>query len=159
MASALLGIQSLPGGVLHRYVEQREERGEGRLQGLIEGEALAGPLLSNTSSVVTGLDPTIGLEQVDDGQVSCCLAIGDRVTREEEPARDAMGLRELPEEPGLAHAGLADDRHHLTMATAGAVQGLAELVQLAVTPHKAGEPAGCGGLQTSAYRPSPQQLV
>src|SRR2546430_4145986 len=122
MASALLGIQSLPGGVLHRYVEQREDRGEGQLQGLIEGEELAGYFLSNTSSVVTGLNPTIGLEQVDDGQVRGRLAIGDRVTREEEPARGAMGVRELPEEPGLAHAGLADDRHDLALTGAGSLQ-------------------------------------
>ena len=92
VSPALRGIQSLPGGVLHRHVEQGEDRGEGRLQGLIEGEELAGHFLAHPSSVVTGLDADIGLEQIHDREIGGGLAVGHGATLQDEPALGAMGV-------------------------------------------------------------------
>src|SRR5262249_12084564 len=60
-------VQSLPGIVVHRQVEQREERGEVRLEGAIERQDSGLHLVANLPRVVTVLDVEIRLEQVDHG--------------------------------------------------------------------------------------------
>ncbi len=45
--------------MLHRHVEQGQDCGEGRLQGLIEGEELAGEFLADAPRLVAHLDLTI----------------------------------------------------------------------------------------------------
>jgi hypothetical protein len=93
-------------------------------------------LLTHPPDVIAVLDLTVGLEQVNDGEMGGGFAVGHGATLRYQPAVGAMGLRELPEEPGLTHAELADGRHDLTMATAGAFQGLAQGVQFGLPLHK-----------------------
>ena len=62
-----------------------------------------------------------------------------------------MRVGELPEEAGLADAGVADDGHDLAVPYAGPLQGLAELLQLRVAPDEAGEAPGGGRLQPRAH--------
>ena len=50
-----------------------------------------------------------------------------------------MRRRELPEKPGLAHARLADDRHHLALPASSPLKRQVELDQFVVAPHKAGQ--------------------
>ena len=69
-----------------------------------------------------------------------------------------MRVGELPEEAGLADAGLADDGHDLAVPGAGALQGLAELLQLRVAPDEAREAAGGGRLQPRAHGPGADDL-
>ena len=70
-----------------------------------------------------------------------------------------MGLCELPEEPGLPHTWLADDRHHLALTIAGPLQRLAEDVQLGVPPHKAASALARGSLQSCPHRPRAGHLI
>ena len=71
----------------------------------------------------------------------------------------AVGVRELPEETRLAHARLADHRHHLAVPARRAGERLAELIQLHVPAHEAGEPPRGRRLEPSAPAARPQQLV
>jgi hypothetical protein len=70
-----------------------------------------------------------------------------------------MKLREFPEQPGLAHPRLTDDRDHLPLTGTGLLQRLAELVQRVAAPHEAREPSGCSCLQPRACQASAQQFV
>jgi hypothetical protein len=47
---------------------------------------------------------------------------------------------DLPHQPRLAHAGLADDSHELAMSSVGAAERLAELLKLGVAPDEARQP-------------------
>jgi len=49
---------------------------------------------------------------------------------------DVRRLGELPEEAGFAHAGLAEDRHHLAVARAGLFEGLVQGRYLGLAAHK-----------------------
>src|SRR5262245_17095793 len=107
-------------------------------------------LLSDRLSVVLGFELEIGPEQVDDGEVGRGLVVGHRAAFEDEPAGHTVGVGELPEEAGFAHAGLADDGHHLAVTGTGLLQGLAQGLDLSLPSHKGGEAAGCGSLEAPA---------
>ena len=70
-----------------------------------------------------------------------------------------MGVGELPVEAGLADAGLADHRDDLAVPGLGPLQGLAELIHLAVAADKAGQPTGGGGVKPGAHGPGADELV
>jgi hypothetical protein len=55
---------------------------------------------------------------------------------------DPVRVGDLPHQARFAHAGFPHDRHDLAMTATGAAQRLAELVQLSLAPHEAGQPAG-----------------
>ena len=58
----------------------------------------------------------------------------------------------------LAHAGLAEERHHLPVPGARPLQRLVQRRQLRLPAHKAGEPAGDRRLQAPADGAGPDQL-
>ena len=111
------------------------------------------------AAVVPVLDLEVALEQVDDRQVAGRLAVGDGARLQDEPAVDAMGVRDLPDEPRLPDPRLPDEGDHLAVAGAGPLEGLAKLLQLGLPPDEAGEAARGGGVQPGARRPGPDQLV
>ena len=67
----------------------------------------------------------------------------------------AMGLRELPEEPGIAHTGFADNRDDVALTTAGPLERLVELAQFGVTPHKARQAPRSSSLKPRARQSTP----
>ncbi len=67
----------------------------------------------------------------------------------------AVGVGELPDEPRLAHARLADHGDHLAVARLGPVEGAAELLQLGVAADEAREPPRGRGLEAGAAAPAP----
>ena len=70
-----------------------------------------------------------------------------------------MGAGELPVEPGLADAGLADNADNLAVSGLGALEGLAELIHLAVAADKASQsPSGCR-VQAGAHGPGGDELA
>src|SRR5262245_17248277 len=99
-------IEPLPARVVDRYVEQREERGQGGPEPLVEGEELPHQLLAHRPVIVPVLDPEVGAQEVDDRQVTRRLAVGDGAGFEDQPVAEAMRAGELVEEPGLADARL-----------------------------------------------------
>ena len=70
-----------------------------------------------------------------------------------------MGVGDLPHQPRLAHAGLADQGHELAMPRGGAAERLAKLLDLGLAPDEAGEPPGGGGLEPRTQRARPEHLV
>jgi hypothetical protein len=152
-------VEPLPRGVVDGHVEQPEERRECGLQGPVQGEELAGDLLADLAGVIARLELEVAPEQVEDREEGRHLAVGDGIRLDEKPAVEAVGVGELPEQARLADAGLADDGHELAPAAAGALEGVAELVQLRVTTDVARETAGGRGLQPRANGGGSDELV
>ena len=123
-------IEGLPGRLVHRHVEERQEGGHGGPERRGERQDLPRDLLPDLPRVVAALDLEVAAEQLDHGQVGGGLAVGDRGGLHDQPAVHAMGVGELPEETRLAHARLPDHRDHLAVPLAGPVEGVAELLQL-----------------------------
>ena len=69
-----------------------------------------------------------------------------------------MGMDHLVHQARLAHAGLADERHHLSVPGASPLQRLVQRCQLRLPAHKAGEAAGHGRLQAPADGVGPDEL-
>jgi hypothetical protein len=66
--------------------------------------------------LVAIFDVKVHFQEVVDGEVGSCLAIGDRTTFEQEPAVGTRRPRELVEQAGLAHPWLPNDGDDLPVA-------------------------------------------
>jgi hypothetical protein len=93
--AALHGIGRLPGGVVHRNVEERKQCGQVRLECAVQGQDLPRDPLSYTTGVIAVLDAEVGLEQVDDRQIRRRLPVRDGPALDDQPAARAVGVREL----------------------------------------------------------------
>ena len=119
-ALAALGrVQVLPGRVLDRHVEQREQRGQQGLERAVQAQHAPQHLGAHLPVVVPVADLEVALEQVDHGQVAGGLAVGDGRGLQDQPVLHPMRVGELVGEPRLAHPGLAHDGDHLAVAGAG----------------------------------------
>jgi hypothetical protein len=87
------------------------------------------------------------------------LAVGRRAGLEDQPALDAVGVGQLEGQTRLAHARLAHDRDHLTLALLGPVDRSAELVGFLGSTHEGGEPAHRCGLESRTDDADPGELV
>jgi hypothetical protein len=72
----------IPITLLDRHVQEREQGGQGRRESLIQCEELAGELRSDPGPIVLRLELKVGFEEVSDGDVGGCLAVGDPVAFE-----------------------------------------------------------------------------
>ena len=70
-----------------------------------------------------------------------------------------MRVDELPDETRLADARLPDHGHDLAVPGLGALQGLPELIQLAVAADEAGQPTGSSGVEPGAHGRCADELV
>jgi hypothetical protein len=70
-----------------------------------------------------------------------------------------MGVRDLPYQPRLAHAGLPDEAHQLAMSPGGAAERLTELLDLGLAPDEPGETARGGCVKAGAHRLDARNLV
>jgi hypothetical protein len=91
-------IEGVPGRLVHRYVEEREEGGHDGPERRRKRQDLSRDLLPDLPRVVAALDREVAAEQLDHGKVGGGLTVGDRGGFQDEPAVHAMGVRELPEE-------------------------------------------------------------
>jgi hypothetical protein len=157
--TALRGIEGLPLGVLDRHLQQCQQGRQRGLQGPVEGQQLARDLLAPAAGVVLGVDLEVALEQIKDGQVGGSLAIGHRMAGQQQPAVGVVRPGELVQQARLAHARIPHAGHHLPLPRPGAGQGLAQLLQLCIAPHKARQATRHRRLQPRAHRPGAQQLV
>jgi hypothetical protein len=67
-------------------VEQRQERGQRRLQCAVERKHFARDALAHLPCVVARLNLEIAAKEIDDGQVDGGLAVGDRSGLNDQPA-------------------------------------------------------------------------
>jgi hypothetical protein len=140
-------------------VQEGEQRRDHRLQRLVQGEDLPGHLGPDGARVITLLDVAIALEEVNDGEIRRGLAIRHRGAFEHQPALGTVGVAKLIEQPRLPHAGLAHQRHHLTVPGLRLCQGLLQGLQLGLPPHKAGEATSRGRLQARPHHAGARHLV
>ena len=146
--SALGRVETLPGLVLDRNVEQPQDRRDRGLELPVERQELACDFLAHLPGGVSWLDREVRPEELDDGKVVRCLPVGHRAGFEDQPALGAVGLAELPVEPRFADAGLPHDGHHLPVTGSYACERLAEVVQFGLAPHEAVQAPGRRGLET-----------
>src|SRR5438132_1367398 len=125
-------VERAPRSIVDGYIEQCQQRRERRLQSLVQREQLARHLLTDLAEVVPVLDLEVTLEEIDDRQVARRLAVRHRRALQNQPALHAMGVGEFVDEARLAHPGLADDRHQLTVTAAGELLRAVEVVLLGV---------------------------
>ena len=140
-ALAALGrVEGLPGRVVDRHVEQREQRRQQWARARGPGPArLPSHLLAHLPVIVAVADLEVALEQVDHGQVAGGLAVGDRRGLQDQPVLHPMRVGELVDEPRLAHPGLAHEGHHLAVARAGLAEDPAQVLELGVAADEARE--------------------
>jgi hypothetical protein len=72
---ALQGIERLPGGILDRHVQERQEGQQGRAKGVFKPQELAGQLLADALRGLAVLELNIGLQEIADREVGDGLAV------------------------------------------------------------------------------------
>ena len=89
--------------------------------------------------IVLVSDLEISLEQIDHRQVARGLAIGHGGCLEDQPFLDPMRVRELVDQPRLAHAGLAHNGDNLAAASTSLTEDPAQVFDLSGAAHEARE--------------------
>ena len=156
--AALRRIEGAKRTVLRQHLQERQQRREGVLQGLVERQHLAGHLGPHRAGVILLVEVAVALEQVKDGEVGCRLAVGHRGALQHQPALGGVGMDKLIGQARLAHARLAHQRHHLAVPGRRLRQRLVQGRELGLPPDKARQPPGGGGLQAPPQRGDPDQL-
>ena len=139
--AALRRVHLLPRRILDWDIQERQQGREGGLQGPVEGQYHPGDLLPDPPRPVAGLDLEITLEHLDHREVRRGLPVGDRGALYDPPALSPVRVRELPEEPGLADAGLSHHRHGLALTSPGPLQGLPQITELVMASDEPGQAA------------------
>src|SRR5262245_9423936 len=88
----------------------------GILQGLVQGQHLAGDLGPDGTRIVVLLHMAVTPEQVNDREIGGRLAVGDRGAFKDQPPRCVVGVDALVGRAGLARTSLANQREQLRMA-------------------------------------------
>ena len=156
--AALRRVEGAKRTVVRQHLQERQQRREGVLEGLVERQHLAGHLGPHRAGVVPLVEVAVALEQVDDGEVGRRLAVGHRGALQHQPALGVGGMDELIGQTRLAHAGLAHQRHHLAVPGCRLRQRLVQGLELVLPPDKARQPPGGCGLQAPPERTGPHQL-
>jgi hypothetical protein len=143
---------------LGKGFQKRQHRRDHVPQALVQREQRARHFRANGSSVVAAVHLEVGLEEIDDGQISRRLAVRHRPAVEDQPFVEAIRVGELVEQARLPDPRLSDDGHHLALAATRPLEGAAQEIELGVAPHEAGEAARGGGLQPGAHRAHPRHF-
>jgi hypothetical protein len=114
--AAQVRIEPRPGGIVERDVEQRQQRRQRRLERAVQAQHFAHDLVAHAARVVARIDLEVGAQQVDHRAIRGGLAVGHRCALQHQPWLRPRRTQELPEQPRLAHARLADHRDDLPVA-------------------------------------------
>src|SRR6185503_12239042 len=99
---ALRGIEAGPAEIIHRHVEEGEQRGESGLKGRVQGPYLAGELLADLPRIVPRLDLSVALQQLDHREVAVAPAVRDGRGLEHQPVAGPGRAGQLPDEARLS---------------------------------------------------------
>ena len=155
--AAMHRVQVHKGAVVRQGIQEPQQRREGVLERLVEGEHLSRDPGPDGAGVIAVVHMAVALQQVHDGEVGRRLAVGHRGALQHPPALGAVGVsrlytrRDLP--TPLPHQG-----DHLAMACLGPLQGLLERRQLVLPPHKGCQAPHGRGLQALAQPTCAHQL-
>src|SRR3989442_8582735 len=159
LLASLRWIELLPMRIVRRQSEEPQARGQERLERAVERQQPPRHLLAYESSVVPAFDPEVSPQQIDEGEVRRCLAVGHRSTRDHEAVLDAMGVSELIIQAGFPHAGLADHGDDLAPSGARVIERLVQLLHLSGSPDECRQPARRRRLKARADGGGAQHLV
>jgi hypothetical protein len=147
-----LGRLEVPKAVLLRQGVEKPENGRDHvLQCLVQGEQVPGGLGANGASVITLVDTEIRLQKIGDREIAGDLAIGDRAGLEGPTTGETVGVRQLVEEAGLAHACFAHDSHDLAVAALRPFERCAELLHLGIASDESAQASEGGGLKSCSH--------
>jgi hypothetical protein len=151
-------VERAPLGIGDLDVEQRQERRQDRLKPPIQVQDLTADLLPDRMLVVTGLDLEIDLEQLDDRQIERSFSVGDGGALEDEPVLGKLRVGRLPDQAGLPHARIADQRDDLPMPRCGLLERFEERSELMFAPDEVGQAPRGRRLKARPDRPGPDEL-
>ena len=140
-------VQVPPPGVLHRHLQQGQDRRDDLGEAWIEPEEVPGDGVAEPAVVVALVDPEVASEQTPHREVRRSGAVGDRAPLEDQPARRQRRAGDLPDEARLADARLADERRDLAMPIGGPPENLGEGSELVLAPDERRETTGGGGVE------------
>ena len=150
--ATLRRIERLPLRVLDGHVEERQQRGQGRLERPVQREELAGDLLADLPVGLAVVHLEVGPEEIDDRQIAGRLAVGHGTRLQDEPVLSAVGVGELVDEAGLPDAGFPHDGDELAVAIVREGQRPAELLDLGVSADKPCESPRGGSVEPGPLR-------
>ena len=157
--TALRWVEGTKRIVVGQHLQERQQRWNSVLERFVERQHLPGHLGPHRAGIVLFVEMTVAFEQVQDGEVGRCLAVGHRGALQHPPALGGMGMHKLIGQARLAHARFTHQRRHLAMPSLRLRQRLVQGVELVLPPHKARQPPGGGGLQAPPQRRDPDQLT
>jgi hypothetical protein len=128
--AALRRVEIEKGAVVRHGVQERQQRREGLLERLVEGEHLAGHLGADGARVIAVVHLAVALQQVHDGDVGRRFAVGHRSALQHPPALGAVRVHTLVHQARLAHARFPHQGDDLAVARLRPCQGLVECLQL-----------------------------
>jgi hypothetical protein len=140
-------IERQEGTVGRQGVQERQQRRDGLLDGLVQGQEVPRDVGPDGTRLVPVLDVQIALEQIDDRDIGRGFPIRDRGTLYHQPPLGSIRAKTLIDEAGLAHPWLSHQRHHLAMAAPSRLQRVVEVIQFTIPPDETGEPPDGSRLQ------------
>ena len=146
------------GAVSRERVEQRQQGRDGVLQRVVQGQELPGHFRTDGARIVAIVDMAVPLQQVDDGEVRCGLAIGHRGTLQNPPALGLRCVETFIDEAGLPHPRFSHQGDHLAMTRVRPCQSLVERLQFLLSPYKGREAPRSRGLQAPTQTTDAHQL-
>src|SRR5215470_7707573 len=149
--AALGWIEGLPRAVVHWHIQEREHGRQERCERWIQCTQFACNFLTHPPRIIAGLEVKVGFQELTDGVIGDRLAIGGRLTFEQEPLLGPRGAEELVKEAGLPYPGFPHDGHELLVVRTGPLEGVAESLELRLPLYEACERPRCKSLEA---RPS-----
>jgi hypothetical protein len=101
--------------ILHRHLEEPEQRGQRRLEGFIECLKPPDHLVPDLPRVVPILDLKVALEQVGDRQIRTGDSVRDAIGAEHSPPPQSIRTRQLIDETRFPDPRLPNDSHQLSL--------------------------------------------
>ncbi len=104
-------------------------------------------------------DAAVLADDLEHRQIGHRLAVGRAVALEPRDAAAAQPAAELPQEAGLAHAGLSHHAHHLPAPGLRAREQFLQVLELALAADQRGERRPGGRVEARAARPQPEHAI
>jgi hypothetical protein len=133
--------EGLPSGIFHRRVEEREDRRQCRREGVVECEELLRDLVPDGAGLILVTDLKVRAEKAHHRKIGRGRSVRDGGPLQDQPAVRPLGVRDLPDEPGLPDPRLPDKRHDLAVAYLRPGQRAVHLFQFGVAPDEGRHPA------------------
>src|SRR5215467_4249593 len=120
---------------------------------------MSGDLGADRPDVVTIVDAKVGTQKIDDRPIARGLPIGEAACLEDSVASNAVGMRQLMEETGLAYPRITHHGHDLAMPLADVVESRPELLHLCMAPDELAQAPEDSGLKPSLHLPRRDHLA